>query len=391
MLVTRFFSSSVKLFSVFLLSCAVTVSAYADTIKIGMSTALAGPASGLGTNVKMGVETYFKAVNANGGVNGKMLELIALDDGYEPDRAAPNMRQLIDADGVAAVIGNVGTPTAVVTVPIANDKKTLLFGAVTGAGLLRKNPPDRYVINYRASYAEETAAMVDGLMAAGIKPEEIALFTQNDGYGDAGYNGAVAALKAKGYADADNIVHGRYKRNTVNVEEGLATILDAEVEPRAVIMVGAYKPCAEFIKLAKEDLPDTMFLNVSFVGSIPLLNELGDAAEGVIVTQVVPHYDSSDAGVTQYRSDLSKYFPEASAGFLSLEGYTAARILVEGIKKAGSDDREAIIDGLLSMGDFDLQLGNKLNLSSSSYQASHSVWPTRISGGKYVPFEWNQL
>ena len=143
----------------------------AETIKVGMSAALTGPASALGNGVKTGIESYFASVNAAGGVNGNTLELVALDDGYEPDRAAPNMSTLIDEKGVVAVMGNVGTPTAIVTVPIANEKKTLLFGAYTGAGVLRKSPPDRYVINYRASYAEETAAMVDGLLGAGIKPE----------------------------------------------------------------------------------------------------------------------------------------------------------------------------------------------------------------------------
>ena len=141
-------------FLIVLISLCTSFAVSAGTIKIGMSTALDGPAKGLGINVKMGVEAYFDQVNKAGGVNGDSLELVAIDDGYEPKRAGPNMRKLIDEENVVAVIGNVGTPTAVVTVPIANEKKTLLFGAVTGAGLVRKNPPDRYVINYRASYGE---------------------------------------------------------------------------------------------------------------------------------------------------------------------------------------------------------------------------------------------
>lgn len=363
----------------------------AETIKIGMSTALDGPAKSLGTNVKMGVEAYFKKINDNGGVNGNKLQLIALDDGYEPKRAGPNMRKLIDDENVITVIGNVGTPTAVVTVPIANEKKTMLFGAVTGAGLLRKSPPDRYIINYRASYGEETAAMIGGLLKSGIKPTEIALFTQNDGYGNAGYNGAVAAFKSNGFTDMNKIVHGRYKRNTVNVEDGLSTILDADVEPKAIIMVGAYKPCAKFISLAKEELPDTIFLNVSFVGSIPLLNELGDKAEGVIVTQVVPHYEDSSPGVSQFRADLAAFNSTAKPGFLSLEGYSVARILVEGLLKAGQVTRESIIDGLESLGEFNLGYGNSQSLTSAEHQASHTIWPTRIKNGKYVSFNWNNL
>lgn len=206
--------------------------AQAEVIKIGMSTALAGPAKGLGKNVKAGVESYFQMINERGGVNGHTLELIALNDGYEPDRAAKNMRKLIEEEEVSAVIGNVGTPTAVVTVPLANQLKTPLVGAITGAGLLRNSPPDRYVINYRASYAQETAAMIDGLLKSGIKPEEIAFFTQKDGYGKAGYDGAVKALKARGFNKTEFLAHGRYLRNTSRVEKGLATIMKATSSPR---------------------------------------------------------------------------------------------------------------------------------------------------------------
>jgi ABC-type branched-subunit amino acid transport system substrate-binding protein len=242
---------------------------------------------------------------------------VAYDDGYEPDRAGPNMNKLIDQDGVITVMGNVGTPTAVVTVPIANEKKTLLYGAFTGAGLLRKSPPDRYVINYRASYAEETAAMVKGLLDAGIKPEEIAFFTQNDGYGDAGFSGAVKALKAAGFTKTNQLVHGRYTRNTLNVEGGLSTILDAAIEPKAIIMVGAYGPCAKFIKLAKEDFPDTLYLNVSFVGSQALMKALGSDGDGVIVTQVVPNPNSDLPGVKAYRQALTQLDPKATPDFVS--------------------------------------------------------------------------
>jgi len=367
----------------------------ADTIKIGMTTALDGPAKSLGLSVKLGVETYFHKINESGGINGRQLELIALDDGYEPNRAAPNMQQLIEQEKVLAVIGNVGTPTAIVTVPIANEHKTLLFGAVTGAGLLRKNPPDRYIINYRASYGEETAAMINGLLASGIKPTEIALFTQKDGYGTAGYNGAMAALKAKGFNDTDKIVHGRYIRNTLNVEGALSDILDTETDPKAIIMIGAYKPCAKFIKLARKHLRKTLFLNVSFVGSLPLLEELGRKTKNVIVTQVIPHFEDESPGVARYREDLQSFNnainQENKPGFLSLEGYTAAQILVMGLQKADSLNRESIIDALESLDSFDLGIGNNLHISANEHQASHTVWPTRMQGRKFVTFDWKDL
>lgn len=369
-----------------------TVSAMAGEIKVGMSTALNGPAKALGQGVKLGVEAYFHKINSSGGVGGNTLKLVALDDGYEPAKAAPNMRKLSGEPGLVAVIGNVGTPTAIVTVPIANETKTLLFGAFTGAGVLRKSPPDRYVINYRASYAEETAAMIDGIMAAGIKPEEIAFFTQNDGYGDAGYKGGMKALKAKGYANPEKLAHGRYQRNTKNVEGGLSTILDAPVEAKAIIMVGAYGPCSEFIKLAKQELPNALFLNVSFVGSTALKKALGDKADNVIVTQVVPHFRSNLSGITEYREALQAYKPKAEAGFVSLEGYLAAKIFVEGLKSAKDKmSRESVIDGLESVKDLDIGIGVSVTFNDKEHQASHKVWPTIIKNGKFVPLNWSDL
>ena len=361
-----------------------------EVIKIGMSTALTGPAKALGQGMKLGIEAYFNKVNSAGGINGKKIKLIALDDGYEPSRTAPNMRTLIDEHKVLAVIGNVGTPTAVVSVPIANEKKTVLFGAFTGAGVLRKSPPDRYVINYRASYAEETAAMIDGLLKIGVKPKEIAFFTQNDAYGDAGYQGAIKALKAKGFSEAERLAHGRYTRNTLNVENGFGLILDAEIEPKAIIMVGAYAPCAEFIKLAKEELPGTLFLNVSFVGSTALAKALGDKGDGVIITQVVPHFESDLPLVKQYRNDIKHISPQAIPGFASLEGYIAANIFVSGMKPAKSPlTRESIVDGIESIHELDIGIGANISFSKNEHQASHKVWPTMIKDGNFITFEWN--
>ncbi|WP_199609895.1 ABC transporter substrate-binding protein [Flocculibacter collagenilyticus] len=359
-----------------------SVFVHAETVKVGMTTALTGPAAALGEGMKTGITAYFDKVNKAGGVNGHQLQLIALDDGYEPDKAAQNMRKLIDEEKVIAVAGNVGTPTAIVTVPIANEKKTLLFGAFTGAGVLRNTPPDRYVINYRPSYAQETATMIDLLLAKGIKPEEIAFFTQNDGYGDAGYKGAMKALKAKGFSQAEQLAHGRYTRNTENVEAGLTTILEADVPPKAIIMVGAYRPISKFIKESKDFFEEEVhYLNVSFVGSVALLNALGSDAEGVIVTQAVPHYESNLPIIKEYQAAV----PADKQGFVSLEGYIVGKILVEGLKKSSSiKDREALIDGMHKLTNLDIGLGVPVSFSSSRHQAIDKVWPTEIKNGKYV-------
>jgi len=365
---------------VFLL-CALAHTASADELKIGMSGALSGPAQALGQGMKAGIEAYFARVNAAGGVAGRTLRLVALDDGYEPARAGTNVRKLIDEDKVFAILGNPGTPTAAVAVPIANERHVPFFGAFTGAGLLRKSPPDRYVINFRASYAQETRSMVRGLVSErGIRPEDIAFFTQNDAYGDAGYAGGVAALKALGYADAERLPHARYPRNTVDVEGAVAELLDPTTHARAVIMVGAYKPCAKFIRLARRHGLTAVFVNVSFVIGDSLLRELGPDGEGVIVTQVVPPYDSGLPAVLEYRAAM----PADAVGFVSLEGFLAARAFVEGLRRAGPDaSAERFIDALESAGPLDLGLGQNVEMSKTRHQLSDRVWPTIVENGRF--------
>jgi len=358
-------------------------------IYLGMSTALSGPAQSLGLGMQAGMEAYFTRVNREGGLNGRQLVLITMDDGYVPQAAAQNMVTLIDQEKVLAVLGNVGTPTAKVTVPIATEKKTLLFGAFTGAGLLRPSPPNRYVINYRASYLQETAAMVRGLLAQGILPYQIAIFSQDDSYGDAGYAGVMRGLKEAGYVHGDRLAHGRYERNTQEIRKGLLEILEAPVEPRAVIMIGAYAACAKFIRAARRSLPNTIYLNVSFVGSTALRNSLGRDSEGVLITQVVPHFASDLTLTKEYRRALQEFAPGMEPGFVSLEGYIVARIFVQGLRIAGPEvNRESIIDALLSIHNLDIGIGTPINYTRDSYQGSQTVWPTVIENGRFETFDF---
>ncbi|MDQ7735618.1 ABC transporter substrate-binding protein [Halomonas sp. SpR1] len=381
----------------FLLSIALLGGVFAPLLAqaeltFGIVAPSSGGAAPLGLGMQKGIETYFAEVNAAGGVNGENLSLIARDDQYKPLQAASNTRQLIQDDDVLAAIGNVGTPTATVTIPIHNEYKTLLYGAFTGAGVLRKSPPDRYVINYRASYVQETAAMVDGLLEAGVLPEEIAFFTQNDSFGDAGYNGAAQALTAHGVDNIAALAHGRFTRGTRNIHQGLATILEAPVTPRAIIIVGTYGPAADFIREAKNDLPDAVFLNVSFVGSQALMDELGDLAEGVIITQVVPPLDADLPAVEAYREALDAHASGSEPDFISLEGYLAAKLFVEGVKAAGANpDRDAIVDGLLGLGSIDIGLEEPVSLGPNDHQASDAVWPTIITNGRFESVEWASL
>jgi len=363
-------------------------------IVLGMSTALTGNAGNLGKDMQQGILAGLERANRNGGVNGRKLRLITLDDGYEPARTEPNMRQLIEKDKVLAVIGNVGTPTAVVAVPLANDQKTLFFAAFSGGPNLRNDPPDRYVINFRAGYAEETAAMIDALIdIAGLRPEEIAFFTQKDGYEDIGFAVGMVALKRHGLRDSRKVLHVGYVGNTLAVESAVADLLLAENPPRAVVMTGAYAPCAKFIRLCRASDLSPLFLNVSFVGGNSLAKALGKSDARIIVTQVVPYpADDSVPIVREYQADLKTMDPLASAGFCDLEGYIDARVLILALEKIhGSPTREAVVDALEGLGKFDIGLGEPLCLSRTEHQASHRVWPTILIGDRLVPFQWSDI
>lgn len=360
----------------------------ASEIVLGMSAAFSGPSAALGRGMREGISAYMKRVNDNGGVGGRRIRLVALDDSYQADPVHENMRRLIDDERVLAVIGNVGTAGAEVAVPMANASKVLLFGAFSGANVLRHDPPDRYVINYRASYAEETGVMVRGLLKRGIRPEEIAFFTQNDAYGDSGFQGAMQALSELGYPQLEH-THGRYERGTLDVEEAVLEIVQAKVRPRAIIMVGAYGATAKFIRLARQVVPKALFLSVSFVGASALTEALGDDGEGVIITQVVPHWNSDWPSVVEYRQSLRRLSPEAPYDFVSLEGYLVAKAFMAGVSRVrGTLTRESIIDAIESLGAFDLGIGRPVRLSATQHQASQSVWLTMIQNGSLVSFDW---
>ncbi len=373
-----------------------------DEIKIGISAAFSGPTKSLGQHMRLGIETRFARANRNGGIHGRRLRLIWLDDGYEPSEVKKNMLALINTEHALAVVGNIGTPTAKVAVPIANQYKTLLFGALTGASFLR-NPANRYVINYRASYAEETAAMIHGLLDNGVRPFEIAFFRQDDSYGkDAYIGGAVKALHARGFRDTEQLAVGSYKRNTSNVKEGVLTVLRAEIKPRAIIMIGTYAPCAKFIRIVRRRLPDALFLNVSFVNSTALAAELGADGEGVVITEVVPHFESKLPVCQEYLRDLKTYLSKEykkdpylrneSPGSISLEGYIVASILEQAIRNAGSHlTRETVIDEIEKMNDLEIGLDTPVRFNENLRQLSHDVWPTVIRDGKIVPFYWREL
>jgi ABC-type branched-subunit amino acid transport system substrate-binding protein len=344
----------------------------ADAIVFGQVAALEGPVAALGLGMKTGIEAAFSEVNSIGGVKGRKLSLTSVDDGYEPMRASAMARQLIFRDRVFAMIGPVGTPTSVEVEKVASDAQVPLIGAFTGAEVLR-DPDNANVINLRASYFQETAAMVDHLVAdLGIN--RIAVFYQNDAFGQAGLVGVKHALDQRQTA---LLAEGSYERNTVDVRPALTSIEKAN--PQAVIMIGAYEPCAEFIRAARAAKFDPIFLNISFVGGESLARALGPIGAGVVVTQVVPFpKDTRIRIVKDYQAALKQLNPNAVPDFVSLEGYLVGRLTIAALSKIdGAVTRTALLDAVRRTENFDLG-GLRLQFATGKNQGSDEVFLTVI-------------
>jgi len=364
-------------------------------IRFGLSAPFSGPAKELGRQMKLGIETAFNRANEAGGINRRQLRLVTADDGYEPARTTETMKQLYEKDQVFGIVGNVGTPTAAVALPYALEHRMLFYGAFTGSGLLRRDPPDRYVFNYRASYAEETDAVVRYLVKIRrLLPEQIAVFAQQDSYGDAGFEGVVKAMRALRSGNNDStILRLNYKRNTIDVDDAVAQLHKQRKAVKAVVMVATYRAAAKFIEKTKDLNPGMIYTNVSFVGSTALAEELmllgPKYAEGVIVTQVVPAVDSYSSVTLGYKSALATYFPGEAPDYVSLEGYVAANVLIEALRRTGPQlDTERLVDNLESLRNFDLGLGTLVNFGPAEHQGLHKVWGTQIdANGRYQAFD----
>src|SRR5215468_2555578 len=316
------------------------------TILIGQSAAFSGPALELGTEMRAGAMAYFQVVNASGGVNGRKIELRSLDDGYESDRAAANTRKLID-DGVFLLFGYVGTPTSNASKPIFTAARVPFVGPFTGAESLR-NPLNRYIFNIRASYYDETDKIVGQLVGQTLS--KIAVFYQNDDYGKAGLAGVERAMTKR---NMKIMATGTVERNTTDVAAAVASI--SKADPQGVIMISAYKSCAAFIKAMRAAGQNPQFMNVSFVGSKALAHETGTAGRGVGITQVVPFpWNLSTPVVKEYQQLLEASTGKQEYSFTSLEGFIAAKVLVEGLRRTGNDlTREKFIAAMETMRDVD--------------------------------------
>jgi ABC-type branched-subunit amino acid transport system substrate-binding protein len=355
-------------------------------IRIGSCAALTGPAQDLGAETVRGAKAYLDYVNAKGGVGGRKIVLSSKDDGYDPEKAIGCFKSQMN-DKVFALGFFVGTPTAVKYSPMAMNAKIPIVGLFTGAEVLR-NPVKRYVINVRASYFNETEDQVANLWD-GAGAHKIAVLYQDDAFGAAVLAGVKAALAKR---KAEPAALGSFPRNTVDVDAGIAQVKAAN--PDAVILVGAYGPLAEIVKRAKASGWSPRFLTVSFVGTTPFIKAAGDAADGVVITQVVPPPSRADLPtVALYRKLIVK--AGGTPDFTSLEGFVDAMVLVEGLKRAGKDlSREKLIDSLETIKSFDMGLGGQLkaDFSPDDHQAFNRVYDTVVRKGEAVVFtDWKTL
>ncbi|MDC8757319.1 ABC transporter substrate-binding protein [Janthinobacterium fluminis] len=348
----------------------------AQAIKIGMANATSGPAAGLGLQLRAGAGAYLSRVNAAGGVHGRNVALVSVDDGYDPQQSAAATHTLIEADKVFALFGYVGTPTSTAAVPIAAKAGVPYLFPFTGAEFLR-NPVIPVVFNLRASYFDETEALVARLTGElGVK--KIGLFIQDDEFGEAGKAGVSRALHKRRLSAA---MEARYSRNTIDIEVGLARVKSQA--PEAVIFIGTYRPLAALVKKARAAGLKTRFLTVSFVGTSEFIKHAGDAGNGVIISQVMPSpEDGADALVKQYHADVLP----AARNYGSLEGYTGAMVLVEALKRCGRAPTRA---GLLrTLEQLRMEAGDiPVSFSAQRHQGMDRVYLTQVRDGKAVPFK----
>lgn len=352
---------------------------FKDKIVFGQVAALDGPAKMLGQGMREGILAAFEEANRSGGIGGRKLELKSVDDGYEPEKTIQATKKIINEDKVFALVGPVGTPTSKAGQPIATEAKVPFIGPFTGAEFLR-HPYNRYVVNIRSSYFQETEAWIEHL-TKDLGITKIAILYQDDAFGLAGLDGVKMALAKRNMALVSS---GTFKRNTIAIKSALLDIMKGQ--PQAVVTVGPYKPIAEFIKLARQQKLDAVFVAISFVGSDSLAEELGKQGAGVIISQVVPFpWDKSLPVIVSYQAAMTAMNPNLKPGFVSLEGYLVGRLVVEALKRIpGEPSREALLDAI-AKAPFDLG-GVKLSFGPANNQGSNQVYFTILqSDGTFKP------
>ena len=346
-------------------------------IRIGQFAAQTGPAAELGKRLQAGINAHFSAVNAAGGINGRQIRLVSRDDGYEPEKAAAAVKALIEEDKVFALIGSVGTPTTLAAIPAINAAGIPLIGPFTGAQALRE-PFNRNLFHVRASYFDETEKIVQHLSTLGMS--RFFVFYQNDAFGTTGLDGVTRALTKR---KLTAVGAATVERNSVDVAAALAEVV--KLKPDAVIQISAYKSSANLIKLARAKAYTGQFVNVSFVGSQALAAELGDAGRGVAISQVMPFpFTPKSAIVREYqqRMNEAKY---TDYDYSSIEGFIAAKVLTEGLRRAGRGlSRESFTTALESLRDLNMG-GFMIGFGPNDHEGSSYTDMSILSqGGRFV-------
>jgi branched-chain amino acid transport system substrate-binding protein len=352
-----------------------------STITLGMSSPLSGPNSAYGLEMRQTIESYFEQINKSGGVNGRKLELVAVDDGYETDRSVANTKSLIEEKKVFALLAYYGSsPTTESMNKIFGPSKVPLVGTISGASTLREpisaNPNSRYMFNVRASYADETEAIVNQLVSLGLK--SIAVFYQNDGFGKSGLDGVTAALRKHNLTPS---AVGTVERNSVDVAKAVESI--SKNTPQAVIMVTLSKPTTAFVKAMKKSGQNPMLMTLSPVGAEQLVQDLGAEARGIGISQVVPYpWNDTIPVVREYQKLVGG---KTGITYYALEGYLMARVMVEGIKRAGKDlTREKLIGALEGLNNNDFG-GYRVTYGGNNRHGSRFVELTVVGpGGKLL-------
>ncbi|HUG23810.1 ABC transporter substrate-binding protein [Piscinibacter sp.] len=336
------------------------------TIRFGMSSPLSGPTGAYGRQMKEGIEAGFARVNAAGGVHGRRLELVALDDGYETGPAVANANRLVQQERVVALMGFYGSSPTEAVLPVLDASGVPLIGTISGAEALRK-PVNRHMFHLRASYGDETAAIVKNLTTVGI--QRVAVLYQDDGFGQAGLKGVTDALAAHKLSP---VAAASVPRNSVDVAPAVAAI--AKSNPQAVVMVTLYRPTAEFIKQMRKAGSAPFFVALSPVGTDQLIAELGpENTRGIQVSQVIPYpWADKLEVVREYKQALTAHAKGASYSYYGLEGYLNARLVVAALERAGPNlSRERLMAALRS-GPFNLD-GYRVNFAPGSNSGSSYV------------------
>lgn len=351
------------------------VRAQQSRIILGQSAAFTGPAAQLGIQYHKGAKLFFDQLNAQGGNGHRAIEIRTLDDGYEPERCAENTRKLLH-DDVFALFGYIGTPTSVVAQPLAIKERVPFFAPFSGAMALRQ-PFNRYAFHLRASYHDETALIVKSLTNSGMN--KIAVLYQNDAYGRAGLDGMHVALAAR---NQKPVALATVERNSVDVSASVKSLLAAG--PDAIVQISAYKSCAAFVRDARMAGYRGMFVNVSFVGTQALSDELGKAGAGIVVSQVMPSPYNGALPIVRELVAAAKKAGDVQVNFSSMEGYLAAKVFAEGLRRGGGNaTRESLISGLESIQQQSFG-GFFASFSPTNHVASNFVELSMLTGDGHV-------